>query len=293
MSSFSKMGTWPVGYFRAYSSWILRQRREIPRRVETINAEVARIGDVIVYYGTSTLANGTTEKTEQRVGFAVTPGTSLGKLVRAYVGQGGNPLDISPFMKPESTQVVQMNADGSPVVNQQYPHGGVAAPMSAAPNEPYPENGQTGFSGHPGGYVRMDSYIPARQGGRVNPGAYNHDAIVRNMDLMRSWAKQDIDELRRIEWNIIKLCDLREQLIKERDEILVQAFGGALTSVPPFDQTRFNPSLQVQNLIQEMYDLIFGKDANGDANWQASPDVPYLQFALLDLPSEIRDALGC
>jgi hypothetical protein len=175
-----------------------------------------------------------------------------------------------------------------------YPHGGIAAPMSAEINDPQPVNGQSGFGPHPGGYINMDSYYPARQNGRLSPGHYDHDAIVRNMHHMRAWANQDISErLRRLEWQIVKLCDLREQLTQERDEVLMQAFGGALDAVGPSDGLQFNPAMGMQALVQEMYDLVFDSDADGNAIYRANDQVPLLRFALLDVPSEVRDPLGC
>jgi len=292
MSSFAKLCVFPVGYFRSYSSWLLRQRREVARRIDVINAEITRIGDVTVVYAEEPQPDGSIQVSETRVGFSVTPKSSLGKLLKAYVARGGNPLDISPFMTPESTLVVSQDAEGNPIVKEQYPHGGVAAPMSAEANEPFSEGGQSGYSPHPGGYINMDSYYPARQGGRTSPGSYDHDAVVKSMHLMRSWAAQDISEMRRLEWQIIKLCDLREQLIQERDDVLVQAFGGVLAGVGPLNTKRFNPDMLVQNLIQEMSDLIYLQDASG-AIPRGSANVPLLKWVLLDVPSELRDPLGC
>jgi hypothetical protein len=296
MGSFSKMSVWPTGYFRAYSSWLLRNRREISTRIEVINAEIGRIGDVVVLYRGVDQPDGSVLCTEERVGIRVTPGSSLGKLFQAYIAMGGNPYDISPFMKPDSTEVLSVDGDGKAVIREHYPHGGVAAPISAGPNEPTTENGASGFGAHPGGYIRMDSYYPARQGGRVSPGAYDHDGIVRDMHHLREWAKQDIDErIRRIEWQIIKLCDLREQLTKERDEVLVQAFGGALEGIPPFEPSRFNSSFRVQNIVQEMSSLIFATSANGPTF--APSDLVKdgnLRFTFPDTASEAnRFLLGC
>lgn len=289
MSSFSKLSAFPAGYFRASNSWLLRNRKEISKRTAVIQAEIERIGTVTVTYDTQTV-NGSVRRTENRTGFSVTPNSSLGKLVRAYITQGGNPNDISPFMHPDTTQIIDFDANGNPITQEQYPYGGVAAPMSASPDEPVPQAGQSGFTAFPGGYVRLNAYLPARQGGRQDPGGVDHDALVSSMHHMRNWAKQDIDErLRRLEWQIIKLCDLREQLIQERDEVLVQAFGGAQSGVGAFDPDRFNPAMQVQNLTQDMYDLIYPKDGDGNAaprsnnnayaiNWVVEDNGPDLGF---------------
>jgi hypothetical protein len=251
-----------------------------------------RIGDVVVEYADDPANAG--RKLENRIGLHVTEDSSLGKLCRAYIANGGNPLDISPFMKPDSNVSTGQDAQGNPLTQEVYPHGGVAAPMSADVNEPYTDGNQSGFSGHPGGFVRMDSYYPGRLGGRVDPGAYNYDGVVQAMHHMRNWARQDIDErLRRIEWQIIKLCDLREQLHQESDEVLQQAFGGAVTGLTALDTTMFNPALLVQNIVQEIYDLLYNTGPDGVTVF--SPNVltvPNLQFALVDLPSEMNHRLG-
>lgn len=295
MASFQKLAVWPVGYFRAYSSWLLRNRRTISARITAINAEITRIGFITVYYASNTV-DGKTTLTEQRVGFGVTEGSSLERLCRAYVAQGGNPLDISPFMYPDSTQVLEADARGNATQSvQRYPHGGVVAPKSVEYNDPQPKEGtNSGFGEYQGGYLNTDRYYPARMGGRMSRGAFDSNTIVRYMHTMRRWANQEIKErVQDIEWRIIKLCDLREQLLHERDEALVAAFGGALTGVGEFDEDRFNRDLQVQNLVQDMYQQLYDVESDGTVRaFKAAPRVAFLNFTFDDEPSEIRDPLG-
>ena len=295
MASFQKLAIWPVGYFRAYSSWLLRNRRSIASRIAVINAEVARIGFITVYYA-STTQDGKTTLTEQRVGFGVTKGSSLERLCRAYVVQGGNPFDISPFMYPDSTQVLETDARGNAAKSvQRYPHGGVVAPKSVEYNDPQPKEGtNTGFGSYEGGYLNTDRYYSARMGGRMSRGAFDSNTIVRYMHTMRGWANQDIKErVQDIEWRIIKLCDLREQLLRERDEVLVSAFGGALTGVSEFDEARFDRDLQMQNMVQDMYEQIYDTGSDGRVQaFKAAPRTAFLHFTFEDEPSEIRDPLG-
>jgi hypothetical protein len=115
------------------------------------------------------------------------------------------------------------------------------------------------------------------------------------MHQIRSWANQDIKErLLDIEWRIIKLCDLREQLEKERDEVLVQAFGGVLTGVGSLDETRFDPSLRMQGLVQDLYSTLYVAQDTVDQSFRANDNVGFLQFTFDDVPSEsLRDSLGC
>lgn len=292
MASFNKMSVWPIGYFRAYSSWLLRDRREIGLRIATINAEIARIGLIQVTYRTVTSGENTTV-TEERMGFSVTPeGSSLSKLVMAYIANGGNPFDISPFWYPDSTEVVSTDADGNQQTIQKSPYGGVLAPMSALANDPLPGTDSTGFGGHRGGWVRADHYYPARQGGRISQGSFDSDMIVKTMHQIRSWDNQAIKErLLEIEARILKLCDLREQLTHERDEVLVQAFGGVLDGVGDFDEDRFANDLRVQNLVQDMYEMLFETEEDGTVRaFKGNSKSDYYQFTFDDLPSEYPDA---
>jgi len=294
MGSFNKMAVFPVGYFRAFSSWLLRNRREVAGRINAITAELDRIGFVTVSY----LAKKEGEDwimTEERVGFSVTQGSSLARLCQAYIAQGGNPLDISPFMEPDSTEAVALDDEGEPITIGRYPHGGVIAPISVEANDPQPQvDGKTGYEGYRGGFLRTDRYYPARLGGRQDRGAFDSDSVVRMMHQMRSWANQGIKErVLELEARIIKLCDLREQLTTERDEMLVQAFGGVLSGVDDDDSERFANGLRVQNLVQDLYERLFETDATGSVTaYRANVKVPFLNFALKDVPSENRDPLG-
>ena len=296
MASFTKMGVWPAGYFRSYSSWLLRNRREVSARIATINAEVIRIGHVTVSYRTEKDADGNIKATEDRTGFTVTRNSSLERLIRAYIANGGNPMDISPFLHPDSTEVLDEREDGAFIVSEKYPYGGVIAPRSVDTNDPVPKKGETtGYDQSRGGMPRHSGYAPARQGGRVDRGAYDSNTVVRYMHQMRAWANQTIKErLQDIEWRIIKLCDLREQLERERDDVLMQAFGGALVGVASFDEDRFTPSLRVQNLVQDMYEVLYEKDADGSVRgFKPRQDIAFLRFSFDDTGSEIlRDSRG-
>ena len=294
MSSFDKLSVWPVGYFRAYSSWLLRNRRSIASRIATLNAELERIGQLKVTYRSVTV-DGQARKTEERVGITVTHNSSLGRLVQAYIAGGGNPLDISQFMYPDCVDVLEVDGEGNTKSSEVYPHAGVFAPMSSNPNEPTQSGEKTGYGPYQGGFIRTDRYFPARQGGRTSSGAYDADSIVRTMHQMRSWANQEIKErLQDVEWRIVKLADLREQLVQERDEVLAQAFGGSLDPMGSLDKARIDPGLLMQNLVQEMYNLLYETDVSGKVtSFQANANVPFLKFTFPDLPSENRDPLGC
>jgi hypothetical protein len=198
-------------------------------------------------------------------------------------------------MYPETNRVIQKGTETRDKIEEEYPHGGVVAPMSASPVDPLPSDDYSGYEGHPGGYLRSDSYYPARQGGRIDPGAYDHGTVAKTLHQMRAWANQDLKErLQDLEWRILKQCDLREQLVQERDDVLVQAFGGALIGLPAFEESRFNRDMQVQNLVQEMNQILYQMDGSGGLVSEApNAETALLQFTFPDAASEVgRDMLG-
>lgn len=293
MSTFSRMGVWPVGYFRAYSGWLLNNRRGVAARIATIKAEVERIGFVEVLYQ-SYEEDGDTKRSEVRLGINVTADSTLERLMQAYVAQGGNPLEISSFMHPQTTKVVP-DGEGGGASTHQYPFGGLVAPRSAEYNEPLPNEDtlESGYGVYPGGMPRTHKYFPARQGGHVSTGAYDYTAVVRSMHQMRSWANQDIKErLSDLEARIIKQCDLREQLLHEMHVVLVQAFGGVLHGVEDLDIEQFDRNLMVQNMIKDMEDLVYEKDASGRTVAPRHRPDAFLEFTFPAVPEDFMVELG-
>lgn len=290
MSSFSKLSVFPPGYFRAFSSWILKNRRTIQPRIQVLNAEIERIGFLTVLYRLERNEDGSIEATEERVGFSVTPGSNLEKLLRAYIAQGGNPLDISSFMMPDMVQVPDETGDGEAIFSSLYPNGGIVAPISVDSNNPSQEEDDTGYGSYRGGFLNTSRYYESRLGGRTHQSDLS---IATTMRQIRDWANQDIKErFQNIEWRIIKQMDLREQLQKERDEVLTQAFGGALDALPILNEDLFSPGLTVQSLIADMYSILFEGDGESAQAFRAGNDVGFLDFSFGDEVSEIRDPLG-
>lgn len=294
MGSFAKLAAFPVGYFRAVARWLLINRRDVVSHYHMLSAEIERIGFIKVHYKSVPGENGQLHKTQERVGMSVTKGSTLEKLLRAYIAQGGNPFDISPFRYPDQHKIGGINSDGSTTLRHEYPEGGVLAPSGAAPNSPADDETGTGFGQDHGGWVKSDRYYPARWGGRISRGAWDSNSVVKSMHQMRSWANQMIKErVQDMEWRIIKQCDLREQLLIERDEVIMQAFSGTLNGLPSFDPELFNKSLLVQSIIDDMQKLIFETDISGEIlGYRASPVTGVLYFALKDTISEHRDPLG-
>jgi hypothetical protein len=287
-----RMATWPVGYFRAYTGWFLRHRRTVGARVSTINAEINRIGFIKIHYRPMEGSEGG-RKTEDRVGISVTEGSTLEHLLQAYIANGGNPLGISSMMYPQSS-TVEVDAEGEATITEEYPDSGVVFAMSADPNDPLPSDTDTGYGAYPGGMIHTHRYFPARQGGRISHGAFDHDALVKTMHQIRSWANQDLREmLSDLESRIIKQCDLREQLIQERDEVLVQAFGGVLDGVADIDNERFDTNLMVQNLIQDVSEMIYEKSDDGVTLIPKHRTEAFLLFTFPAVPADftIEDSL--
>jgi hypothetical protein len=281
------MAEWPVGYFRSYSGWLLRHRRTVPARVSTLNAEIQRIGFIKVDYRTVNTTDGDI-KSEDKMGFSVTAGSSLEKLLQAYIANGGNPLSISGFMHPQSTSI-DVDGNGEGTKSEQYPNSGVVFPLSGDPNDPLSSDTDTGYGASQAGMLDTYRYYPARQGTRLSPGAYDHGSVVKSMHHMRAWANQDIKEMNDMESRIIKLCDLREQLIQERDVILVQAFGGVLPGVQDLKNDQFDSNLLVQNIYQDMANLVFKAAPSGVTLLPTHKDDEFLPFTFPAVPAEFSD----
>jgi hypothetical protein len=114
-----------------------------------------------------------------------------------------------------------------------------------------------------GGYPKVKKYAGNRLDDRTGPT----DDTNPTVDLMsnaRRWVNQEIKyKLQDLEHRIIKLCDLREQLIQERDDLLVQAHGGTLFVLPEFDTERYVNSLRVQNIVALIDGIFFDADSDG------------------------------
>lgn len=222
--SFEWMSTFRQGSWKEYRRFLLNQRKDVAARIRTLNAEINRIGFIRVHYGR--VSDTETARSERRTGIDVQPGTSLGKLLQAYVAQGGNPFDISMFMYPdvglETGLRVTEDGDQIPIIDQDYPYHGYTWPQGVDP-------GRGGI--FTGGWLPLWRYPPRKQGTNQTSVA-DQNQIVFPIERSRQWIQQDLQYLRRdLEAKILKLCDLREQLTQERDEILPQAVGGTVEAL--------------------------------------------------------------
>jgi len=248
--SFGWLASFRNGQWISFRSFVLNERRDVGKRLAVIGAELRRIGEVTVLFERETDPDGNITTTERREGIFVTSGSSLERLFQVYISMGGNPLDVSMFLQPDRTRLIT-NDQGVETTTSDGPHQGVIAPQST---EFY-----TGTI-YEGGYLPILKYPPRRLGRRinVNDGTTYISSRIRKM---RDWISQEIKYKRnRVEENIIKLVDLREQLIKERDELIPQAVGGTVYSVPTRHTGRFSKGFSVSEISAAIDALFFEED---------------------------------
>lgn len=280
---FRWLGTFRQGQWQAYRQFILAERQDVAKRLRMIEAELTRIGEVTVIYGSSVDAEGNVSVSEERQGFAVTPNSSLCKLVQAYVAQGGNPFDVSLFLTPDNTVVMDPSVD--PAEDQgdsTQPYNGVVYPRSGAyiPGQTYE-----------GGFLVIKKYLPARIGGRK----YVEDSqVATRVDAGRRWIRQEIKTKREeIEHRIIKLCDLREQLLNEIND-MTMAVAGVVPEVPSLDEDRFDKDLSVAHVVAAIDSIFYTLSEDGTPNFgtENTTELGKYPFLLSDIsPDEDDTAL--
>jgi len=307
MSSFSFMSKYRTGYYLGVRSFLLRERRSVPDRISHINAEISRIGEVEVVYDKLTSADGSVRATEKRIGFSVTPESTLEKLLRAYIVQGGNPLDISMFLIPDLTEGGE-EVNGATRENEKYPYGGVAYPLTteqhatndgpatgtlSVETQKQQEKGPAETWGdYPGGYLNIIKYPPRRLSGRLDP---DQTATLNSMAFhdIRKWANAEIRyKLHDLEARIIKQCDLREQLKNELEVMLSQAWGGIFSGLKWNEETNVKDRRVSESLValdREMFLFSSEYTPSGNNTSRMLPDpsgVNVNKWRYLDDPTE-------
>lgn len=271
MSSFSWTGSFREGQWRAYRKFVLNERRDAPKREVAILDELVRIGDVQIKYAKD--ANRKT--TERRLSIVLDEGSSLQKLMSAYVCLGGNPFDISMFLSPdkalafEGSESTQPSDGVSTAIEMSYSIGG--GPTSAD--------------------ATLLKYQPSRQGGPV----INPDAMVGALvEHSRKWVHKEIRFKRNaIEHRIIKLCDLHEQLVQELDDICWATRGYGLNS-KVYSTSRYDDDLTVAKIVYTIDSIFRVPSEDGtvspaaDFNLGAAAAYPNL---MRDLDDEANTAL--
>jgi hypothetical protein len=237
MPAFAYKSKFREGQWRSFRRFMLEERRDASARYQVIAAERERIGDVRIIYEAIEDSDGkVVDVTERRVGISVEPkDSSLAKLLAVYVSLGGNPFDISMFLAPDSDVGVGEEEDDDRVVSQ--PGGGILHPNNIK---------YTYDQGVTDGDTNLKKYRPSRIGGKHNTAKEGEIADI--MERARGWISKEIHWKRtRIEEQIIKLCDLREQLDQEVED-LVWATYGEVSADEGYDPSRYNDSLTAGNI---------------------------------------------
>lgn len=215
--SFGFSGIFREGSWRAFRTFVMQEFRDVPKRIQAIDAELDRIGRVTIIFATEE-QDGVQRATELRKGFSVTPNSSLQKLVQAYIAVGGNPFDISLFSYPDET--VTYTSQGVTNTIEAHPYGGVSVPLGVEAAEE---------GAWDAGWLPNLKYPPRRLGGKDIVWNTTSELIDANKRLRR-WITQEIREKRNsIETRILKLCDLREQLLIEKNEWITSAVGNSVS----------------------------------------------------------------
>jgi len=241
-------------------------------RIRAINAELSRIGYVRVLYARTDPSDPNSPMSEARVGIDISPNSSLERLFQAYIAMGGNPFDISLFLTPDSFEVVEEvnEEDDSASISfrETEPYGGILSPRTA---DPVTQGLYTG------GWLPLWRYPPRKFGSNVTYVSESAE-MTTTIRAARDWVSKEIRTKRNdIEARILKLCDLREQLIQERDEILPQAIGNVIPTVT-FNED-FAISFHVSSIVNAIDGVFYQVGDDGNYNFaqprSSQPNPPY------------------
>ena len=279
---FDFLGTVRQCQWKSFRDWVLRERGAVSRRLSVINAELNRIGRITVFYRSRnqeirTLEGSIREQetvTEEREKFTVSKGSSLEKLVQAYIASGGNPMSISLWLQPDeilwtgsedptnlaSNDPNELFTDvGSESQPPSQPYSGV---YYNASTDSYDVGGR-----YPGG-IPISITSTTRLAGKYIDEADAGAKIAILMDWSRRWVRQEIAEMSGLEAKILKLMDLREQLMFERDTLVQQAVGGSVPDyLDPPDADRFARNLHLTELVRQMDSVFYETDENGEPDF--------------------------
>lgn len=252
------LGTFRQGQWKAFRRIALNERRDLSRRIAVIEAEIARIGQVTVFYGMTPEG----VMTEERIGFTVSSGSVLEKLFQAYTAQGGNPFDVSMFLYPDST--LTLTIEGEDITQDMQPYGGVIYAKSQLPGLGIADEG---------GYLNLKKYWPARSGGVKE---FQDSTVANAVDLVRRSINPTIrHRIHDLEAKILKQCDLREQLQQEID-LLTISLSGIDPSIPESDTNLYSPKFNITKIVNQIDNIVFasvdGVPDLDQANTNAGPN---------------------
>lgn len=260
--AFNWLGTFRTGAWKVYREFIVQEQRDLLNQINVINAELNRIGKITIIYKTIDTSarkdiNVISSKSEERLGFLVTPpSSSIGKLLQAYIAFGGNPFDMSLFLLPdigsEATSAFEavFDEEGSLVgFRENQPYGGLVWPAET-------DTAEVGVS--TGGWLPFWRYPPRKFGSLLDYSKENSE-MGQWIEPSRNWTDQAIRHKRdNLENQILKLMDLREQLLIERDQIFPSVSGDVVSGIGYVEDYFYegNRLPRIISLIdQALYDL--------------------------------------
>ncbi len=252
-------------------------------RLRVLDAEIQRIGTITVLYRRTSQEIQTEsgavkdieEVTEEREAFFVSQGSSLEKLIQAYIAQGGNPMAISLFLQPDETQFTSEenpNEDSKDNPNEMFTAQGPESTPADQPSRGVvaPLSGDYGVGGrYIGGMSSLQSDVFRVVGRYFSQGQAGAKISVR-MNHAKEWVQQEIAALTKLETRIIKLMDLREQLITERNTIIFQAVGGSVPDYPiPPSTERFARNLHLTAIVSDLDRVFYKTSPDGEIEYDA------------------------
>jgi hypothetical protein len=251
--AFSWLGVFGIHEYMHLRQFLLEELRSVGSHAMQLDAEIARIGTVYVGW----VQNDDGNATEQREDFMVTPGTTLHKLFQAYIAQGGNPFDISMYLDPDMG--VDFDASDEDKIVYKQPYGGlITVKTRENVSEPFDAGGELIYAKNP--RLRIGKTI-------ANDRAAPIEYQVANA---RGWANRAIRQKRsNLEWQIIKMLDLREQLIQERRDVLGQAVS-ELVEEYAVKQSEFARPYLLKENIATLDAIVFGREED-DENEERPP----------------------
>lgn len=256
---------------------MLEERIDAGSRFAVIDAERERIGDIRLLFKVDEEG----KATEERLGVSIEPdNSSIAKLMQAYCALGGNPFDISMFLSPENPIILGDESSEGRVLQ---PGRGVAYMTKTSYS--YDQAAKDGDA-------NLLKYKTSRVGGKVTLETEATTGAI--IQCGRKWISKEIMNKRvRLEERILKLCDLREQLDQEVEQ-MVWAMFGDMQADESFDAQRFNVDLTAARIAyrfdstfripEDDYTVNFDNDAEAD-----EPGAPNLD-ALGGYPNLISDA---
>ena len=265
--AFNWLGMFGISDYMHLRSFLLNELRNVNSHALQIDVEIKRIGNAGVIWKPDEDGNAT----EQRIGFYVDQAYStLGKLLRAYIAQGGNPFDVCDYFDPEEGVEWSDDVDGGWVMTYLQPYGGLLTVKTR-------ENPTSGFD--TGGELIWHKNPRLRIG--KSQAQDRAEPIAEHIVSARGWANAAIKQKRsNLEWQIIKLLDLREQLVHERRYVLGQAVAEMVEDYDLDDE--FTTKYTLKEHLKTLDSIVFAENAEAGVPAYGEINVQNMQKGFYD-----------